>query len=126
MRQFAIIELGSFGRAAGLELLRMGNTVISVDIRDKPVNELSDDFSVTAVADATDEHALEELDIAKNDAVLVAISDSFEASILCVLLLKSLKVKEIWVKVTNKTHHTILSRLGVLFIPGKKWGHSWY
>lgn len=40
------------------------------------------------IADATDEHVLDELDIQRCEAVVVAIGEDIEASILCVLHLK--------------------------------------
>jgi trk system potassium uptake protein TrkA len=113
MSQFAVIGLGRFGMATSLELMRLGNTVIGIDTDAKLVNEVSDYLSVSVIADATDEYSLKELDITSCDAVLVAIGESLEASILCVLLLKTIGVKEIWVKATSQPHHTILSRLGV-------------
>jgi trk system potassium uptake protein TrkA len=50
------------------------------------------------IADATDEHVLEELNIKNCDAVVVAIGEDIEASILCVLHLKNLGVPKIWLK----------------------------
>ena len=113
MGQFAVIGLGRFGSAASLELMRLGHSVIGVDINAKIVNQIADQLTFAAIADATDEHALKDLNITTCDAVLVAIGESLEASILCVLLLKNMHIKEIWVKATSKPHHTILSRIGV-------------
>jgi len=113
MNQVAVIGLGRFGVATSLELMRLGNTVIGIDTDAKLVNEMADYLSVSVVADATNESSLKELDIANCDAVVVAIGESLEASILCVLALKNLGIKEMWVKATSQPHHTILSRLGV-------------
>lgn len=113
MGQFAVIGLGRFGSAASLELIRLGHSVIGVDINAKIVNQIADQLTLAAVADGTDEHALKDLNITACDAALVAIGESLEASILCVLLLKSMNITEIWVKATSKPHHTILSRIGV-------------
>lgn len=113
MGQFAVIGLGRFGSAASLELMRLGHSVIGVDANAKIVNQMADQLTLAAIADATDEHALKDLNITTCDAVLVAIGDNLEASILCVLLLKNMNIKEIWVKATSKPHHTILSRIGV-------------
>ncbi|WP_295623990.1 TrkA family potassium uptake protein [uncultured Nitrosomonas sp.] len=113
MGHFAVIGLGRFGSAASLELMRLGHSVIGVDINAKIVNQIADQLTLAAVADATDEHALKDMNIITCDAALVAIGESLEASILCVLLLKSMDIKEIWVKATSKPHHTILSRIGV-------------
>lgn len=113
MGQFAVIGLGRFGSAASLELMRFGHSVIGVDIDAKIVNKLADQLTLAAIADSTDENALKDLNISTCDAALVAIGENLEASILCVLLLKSLGVKEIWAKATSKPHHTILSKIGI-------------
>lgn len=113
MGQFAIIGLGRFGLAVSLELMRLDHSVIGVDVDAKIVDQMADQLTLAAIADATDEHALKDLNITTCDAVLVAIGDDLEASILCVLLLKNMDIKEIWVKATSKPHHTILSRIGV-------------
>ncbi|MDX5408008.1 MAG: TrkA family potassium uptake protein [Chromatiaceae bacterium] len=113
MAQFAVIGLGRFGSAASLELMRLGHQVIGIDSNTKFINRLADQLSHAVIADATDEQALQELDIASCDAALVAIGENLEASILCVLNLKNIGVKQIWVKATSKAHHMILSRLGV-------------
>ena len=54
------------------------------------------------IADATDEHVLDELDIQRCEAVVVAIGEDIEASILCVLHLKNMGVKKIWAKAKSK------------------------
>ncbi|WP_423186079.1 potassium channel family protein [Alishewanella sp. d11] len=113
MAQFAVIGLGRFGSTASLELLRLGHQVLGVDADPKYINRLADKLSYAVIADATDEQALAELDLLRYEAVLVAIGENLEASILCVLHLKNLGVQQIWVKATSKSHHTILSRLGV-------------
>lgn len=113
MAQFAVIGLGRFGSTASLELIRLGHQVLGVDSEPKFINRLADKLSYAVIADATDEQALAELDLLRYDAVLVAIGEDLEASILCVLHLKNLGVQQLWVKASSKSHHTILSRLGV-------------
>lgn len=113
MGQFTVIGLGRFGSSASLELMRLGHSVVGIDIEEKFVNKVADNLTLAVVADATDENALRELNVLSSDAVLVAIGENLEASILCVLLLKNVGVKEIWVKATSKPHHTILSKLNV-------------
>lgn len=113
MTQFAVFGLGRFGAAASIELMRLGHQVIGVDNNTKFINRLADQLSHAVIADVTDEQALQELDIQRCDAVLVAIGEDLEASILCVLHLKNMGIEQIWVKATSKAHHMILSRLGV-------------
>ena len=113
MAQFAVIGLGSFGATVALELTKLNHDVIGIDTIKRNVENLADQITHAVIADATDEHVLEELNIQNCDAVVVAIGEDIEASILCVLNLKNLGVEKILVKAKTKAHHTILSHLHV-------------
>ncbi|UUM26696.1 TrkA family potassium uptake protein [Acinetobacter colistiniresistens] len=113
MAQFAVIGLGSFGATVALELTKLNHDVIGLDTLKRNVENLADRITHAVIADATDEHVLEELNIQNCDAVVVAIGEDIEASILCVLNLKNLGVEKILVKAKTKAHHTILSHLNV-------------
>lgn len=113
MALFAVIGLGSFGATIALELTHLKHDVIGIDSTKKYVENISDEISHAVIADATDEHVLEELNIQNCDAVVVAIGEDIEASILCVLNLKNLGVKKILAKAKSKAHHMILSHLGI-------------
>lgn len=113
MALFAVIGLGSFGATIALELTHLKHDVIGIDTEKKYVENIADQISHAVIADATDEHVLEELNIKNCDAVVVAIGDDIEASILCVLHLKNLGVEKILAKAKSKSHHMILSHLGI-------------
>ncbi|QER39868.1 TrkA family potassium uptake protein [Acinetobacter suaedae] len=113
MAQFAVIGLGSFGATVALELTKSHHDVIGIDITKRHVESIAEKITHAAIADATDEHVLEELNIQNCDAVVVAIGEDIEASILCVLNLKNLGIDKIWVKAKTKAHHTILSHLNI-------------
>ena len=113
MAQFAVIGLGSFGATVATELVGLKHDVIGIDLEKKYVENISDQITHAVIADATDEHVLSELNIQNCDAVVVAIGEDIEASILCVLHLKNLGVEKIWVKAKSKSHHMILTHLGV-------------
>ncbi|UTO20982.1 TrkA family potassium uptake protein [Acinetobacter sp. Z1] len=113
MAQFAVIGLGSFGATVALELTKLHHDVIGIDTIKRNVENLADQITHAVIADATDEHVLEELNIQNCDAVIVAIGEDIEASILCVLNLKNLGVEKILVKAKTKAHHTILSHLNI-------------
>ena len=113
MAQFAVIGLGSFGATVALELTKLHHDVIGIDTLKRNVENLADQITHAVIADATDEHVLDELNIQNCDAVIVAIGEDIEASILCVLNLKNLGVEKILVKAKTKAHHTILSHLNV-------------
>ena len=113
MAHFTVIGLGRFGVAASMELIYLGHTVTGVDRDAKIAEKYADDFTQVMICDSTDENALKELDLINSAAVLVAIGEDMESSLLCILALKKIGVKEIWVKASSRAHHTIVSKLGV-------------
>ena len=113
MAQFAVIGLGSFGATIATQLVSLNHDVIGIDSNKKFVESISDQITHAVIADATDEHVLNELNIQTCEAVVVAIGEDIEASILCVLHLKNLGIEKIWVKAKSKAHHMILTHLGV-------------
>jgi trk system potassium uptake protein len=113
MALFAVIGLGSFGATVALELTHLKHDVIGIDREKKYVENIADQISHAVIADGTDEHVLDELNIQNCDAVVVAIGESIEASILCVLNLKNLGVKTILAKAKSQSHHMILTHLGI-------------
>jgi len=113
MALFAVIGLGSFGATVATQLISLKHDVIGIDLDKKYVENISDQLTHAVIADATDEHVLDELDIQRCEAVVVAIGEDIEASILCVLHLKNMGVKKIWAKAKSKAHHMILTHLNV-------------
>jgi len=113
MAQFAVLGLGRFGSAASQELIKLGHSVLGVDADNKLVAKYADELTRAVIADVTDKQALEELGVDSYDVVLLAVGSDIQASLLCVVHLKSLGVKSIWVKASSHTHHLILNKLGV-------------
>ncbi|MBE0351787.1 potassium channel family protein [Pseudoalteromonas lipolytica] len=113
MAHFTVIGLGRFGITASLELIHMGHSVTGVDCSEKIATQYAEELTQTVICDSTDERALKELSLSESEAVLVAIGEDMEASLLTTLHLKNLGVKHLWVKANNAAHHTILSKLGV-------------
>jgi trk system potassium uptake protein TrkA len=113
MAQFAVIGLGRFGSAASLELMKLGHSVLGIDTSPKVIDKYADRLTHAVIADVTDQAALEELGLDNYDVVLVAIGEDVQACLLCVVHLKSIGVKTIWVKATSHAQHLILGKLGV-------------
>ncbi|EXA67724.1 NAD binding domain of 6-phosphogluconate dehydrogenase family protein [Acinetobacter baumannii 348935] len=113
MALFAVIGLGSFGATVATQLISLKHDVIGIDLDKKYVENISDQLTHAVIADATDEHVLDELNVQNCEAVVVAIGEDIEASILCVLHLKNMGVKKIWAKAKSKAHHMILTHLNV-------------
>lgn len=110
--KYAVIGLGTFGSTVARELERLGNEVLGIDEDETRVNDIADDLTHTAIADAHHERALRELGLADYDAVIVAIGEDLEANLLCTVALKALGAKSIWVKSKSPAHHRILELLG--------------
>lgn len=113
MALFAVIGLGSFGSTIATQLVSLNHDVIGMDNNKRNVESISDQITHAVIADATDEHVLKELNIQNCEAVVVAIGEDIEASILCVLHLKNMGMNKIWAKAKSKAHHMILTHLGV-------------
>ena len=113
MAQFAVIGLGSFGATAATELAALKHDVIGIDLVKKNVENISEKLTHAVIADATDETVLKELNIQSSDAVVVAIGEDIEASILCVLHLKNMGVENILAKAKTNAHHMILSHFNI-------------
>jgi trk system potassium uptake protein TrkA len=116
MAHFTVIGLGRFGIAASLELIHLGHSVTGVDNDSKIVERYVENLTQAVICDSSDESALRELDLINSEAVLVAIGEDMQSSLLCILALKNLGVEEIWVKASSSAHHTIVSKLGVVRI----------
>jgi len=111
-KQFAVIGLGGFGESVALELMRLGHDVLGVDCSEDKANRMADKLTQTVIANASDEEALRELDLHRFDAVLIAIGEHIEVSVLCTMHVISLEAKEVWVKAITPTHHKIVEKLG--------------
>lgn len=112
-RVFGVIGLGNFGGTVAKELQRFGNHVIGIDIAEARVSSLADTLSQAMIVDARDDAALREAGFGECDIAVVAMGDDLEASILAAINLKLIGVPVVWAKATTKTHHRILSKLGV-------------
>lgn len=113
MAQFAVLGLGRFGASAALELVKMGHLVLGVDGDTKLVEKYADRLTRTVIADVSDSATIEELGLENYDVILVAIGENMQASLLCVVHLKTLGIDNIWVKASSHAHHLILNKLGV-------------
>lgn len=113
MGQFAVIGLGRFGSTASRELMKMGHSVLGIDTNARVIDKYADELSQAVIVDVTDRAALDELGLDNYDVILVAIGSDFQASLLCVVHLKSLGIENIWVKATSSAEHLILNKMGV-------------
>jgi trk system potassium uptake protein TrkA len=112
-KTFGVIGLGRFGYHVARTLAQGGAEVIACDVDEEKVREISEYVSLAYVLDATDAKALKESGIANVDVAVVSVGENIEASILIVVQLKELGVKEIVAKAITPLHGKVLEKLGV-------------
>lgn len=106
--KFCIIGLGYFGQNLALTLSRSRIEVLAVDLLAAKVDAVKDDVSHAVIADTSQLDALARLPLSDMDAVIVAIGEGFEASILTVANLQECGVKRIIARVINPIQEKLL------------------
>ncbi|MGH3448589.1 MAG: potassium channel family protein [Nocardioidaceae bacterium] len=112
----AVIGLGRFGVSVARSLLQLGHEVLAVDSDPALTQRLADEFTHIAVADSTDEDALQQLGLGGFSRAVVGMGTRLEASVLTVLVLTQLGVEEIWAKAISRKHGQILQRVGAAHV----------
>jgi trk system potassium uptake protein TrkA len=107
-----VIGLGRFGGQVAQSLLSLGHEVLGIDDDPKIVQGWSDRLTHVAQADSTDEEALRQLGVPDFARAVVGIGTDLEASVLTVLALTELGVREIWAKAISAKHGKILGSVG--------------
>ena len=113
MKSYFIIGLGLFGEALARNLCKLGAEVLAMDVRNDLVQLVANDVTHAVVGDAQDKSVLRALGAADFDCAVVAIGDDLAASVLTVMNLQELGVKQIVCKAHDETHRRVLERLGV-------------
>ena len=107
-----VIGLGRFGAATAGELDKLGRDVLAVDEDPALVQKWAERVRHTAVLDARNMSALEQIDAGNFPIAVVATGSSIEASVLITTNLVDLKVPQIWAKAISESHGKILTRIG--------------
>ena len=112
MNRFVVIGLGNFGATLARRLYELGHEVVAVDSSIALVDSIGPYVTRAVAGDATNKEVLDEAGADGSDVGVVAIGENLGASILSLLALRDLKVKEIFVKVTSEDHARIAEALG--------------
>ncbi|HZN19190.1 MAG TPA: TrkA family potassium uptake protein [Micromonosporaceae bacterium] len=107
-----VIGLGRFGGQVAASLVRLGHDVLGIDEDPKLVQQLADTLTHVVQADATDEQVLRQLGVPEFRRAVVGIGTDVEASVLTVLALHEVGLREIWAKATSAKHGRILRSVG--------------
>lgn len=96
--------------------MRLGHEVMAVDQNKDIVQRWATELTHVIAADSTDTEALKQIGAEQFERAVVGIGDDIEASVLTVLSLGELGVKEIWAKAVNGKHKKILERVGATHV----------
>lgn len=107
-----VIGLGRFGAATAGELDKLGRDVLAVDEDPALVQKWAERVKHTAVLDARNMSALEQVGARDFPIAVVATGSSIEASVLITANLVDLKIPQIWAKAISESHGKILTRIG--------------
>lgn len=110
-KRICIIGLGKFGSCLA-KILTKSCDVLAIDSNIHLVNSISSEVQRALCLDARDFESLSTIISPDFDEAIVSIGESLEASILCTLHLKQLKVPIIRVKAENADHAAILHAIG--------------
>ena len=112
MKNYAVFGLGRYGRAVAAELERNGAEVLAVDADPRIVSEAAQQLPMCKCADVTDGEVIRQLGIATMDAVIIAMANNLEASVMATMLCKEVGVPTVIVKCANDMHQQILTKIG--------------
>src|SRR5215207_9534035 len=107
-----VIGLGRFGGTLAESLSKLGHEVLGIDESMKIVQDYADRLTHVVQADSTDENALRQLGVDAFHRAVVGIGTDIEASVLTVVALTELGVKQIWAKAVSAKHAKILTSVG--------------
>jgi len=110
-KEIAIIGLGRFGSSLARRLEALGHPVLGIDNDPQMVKELADEITEAVILDATDEDAIQQVDINSFQTVVVSISRNFEANALITSILKSLGIRHVISQSNSARHREILLRI---------------
>ena len=111
-KSIAVIGLGRYGKSIATELYKNGADVLAIDGNPEFVNEIADGVTCAMSLDVCDMDALREAGISNMDAVVVAMADSLDSSIMCVMSAKELGVPKVIAKAKDEMMEKILKRVG--------------
>lgn len=112
-KRFAVIGLGVFGMHVAMNLKRLGQEVLAIDLDREQIAAAADELDAVVRADATDERALRELQLDKVSCAVVAIgAGSVESSILATTVLRQIGVPQIVARSLSTLHARALRAVG--------------
>lgn len=112
-KKIAVIGVGKYGSEIAQNLASKGAEVVAFDLSHDKIENIKDEVALAVTMDSTDKKALISQKINEMDAVIIAIGENFEATVLTALNLKDLKINRVIVRASGDNQIRILNSLGV-------------
>ncbi|GMU86807.1 MAG: potassium transporter Trk [Ignavibacteriales bacterium] len=112
-KKIAVIGLGHFGEYLCLKLTDSGTEVLAIDKDAEKLDQIKDSVTQTICLDSCDLKVLRSQGLEEFDAVVIALRDNFEETLLTIMNLQKIGVKRIIVRAVTAQHQQILQHLGV-------------
>lgn len=109
---FAVIGMGRFGSNVVRTLSEMGHHVLAMDKNEDALRKVVDFATHSVQIDSTDPEALRAVGITNFDAVIVAIGDDVQESILTTLILKEMGCRKVISKAVEELQGRVLEKVG--------------
>lgn len=111
--KFCVIGIGRFGYAVATTLANRGMEVLAIDKDEHIIESIRDLVSQAICMEVTDDESLRSVGIQDMDAVVVAMGEHFDQSILITAILKqNLKFPRVIVSSISDIHKNILKLIG--------------
>lgn len=107
-----VIGLGRFGGAVAQSLMSLGHDVMGIDRDEEPVQVWADRLTHAVQADATNVMVMRQLGAADFSHAIVGIGDNLASSLMTLMALCELEIRDIWVKALTDDHAKIAQRMG--------------
>ena len=112
MKDVAVFGIGKLGKTFAVTYSKKGGKVFAIDRRQERVDGIAEDVTYAIRADVTEENVVENLGINNVDAVVVALGNNFEASIIVTTICKSLGIPYIVASAMDKLQADVLMKIG--------------
>lgn len=111
-KSYAIIGLGRFGLSLLEELSKYTDNIIAIDVDENAVKRAGMFVNQCFISQGTDEKQLKEVGIQDVDHAIICFGSNFEGTILTLVSLKNIGVKNITVRCDIDSYLPILRKLG--------------
>lgn len=109
---YVVIGLGNFGHAIATTIANAGEDVIAIDKDPLLVQDTAESVPNVVCADSRDIELLKEAGVQDADVVIVAMGSHLESSVITILNLKELGIKNVIAKANNERYKYVMQRVG--------------